>query len=119
MKTLELLETYPIAGEIIKKHYKKVMTGGSELPQEIVEYLTDDVLTKGVSTMLDTNPRALLDLLDEHGIHATLVIGYSDGEPMFSIDINGVVSKAVFDKRHDAEVYLLENAVQMLNNKIS
>jgi len=119
MKTLELLETYPIAGEIIKEHYKKVMTGGNELPQEIVEYLTDEVVTKGVSVMLDTNPRALLDLLDEHGIHATLIINYSDGEPIFAVDINAVVSEARFDNRHDAEVYLLENAVEMLNNKIS
>jgi hypothetical protein len=120
MKTHELLETYQIAGEIIKEHYKKVMTGGSELPQEIVEYLTDDVVTKGVSTMLDTNPRALLDLLDVNGIHATLVITYTaDGKPVFAADINGAVSEAKFDNRHNAELYLLENAVQMLNNKIS
>jgi hypothetical protein len=119
MKTRELLETYPIAGKIIMDHYKKVMKGGANLTPELEEFLTDDVVTKGAAAMLDKNPRAILDLLDEHGIHGTLVIGYSDGEPMFSVDINGVVSKAVFDKRHDAEVYLLENALEMLNNKIS
>jgi hypothetical protein len=121
MKTLELLETYPIAGEIIKEHYKKVMTGGNELPQEIVEYLTEDVVTRGVSTMLDTNPRALLDLLDEHGIYATVVISYNvtNNNPVFGVDIDGAESETRFDTRHDAEVYLLENAMQMLNNKIS
>jgi hypothetical protein len=119
MKTLELLETYPIAGKIIIDHYKEVMRGGANLTPELEEFLTDDVVTKGVSITLDTNPRAILDLLDKHGIHATLVITYSDGEPIFAVDINAVVSKTKFDTRHDAEVYLLENAVEMLNNKIS
>jgi hypothetical protein len=119
MKMRELLVTYPIAGKIIMDHYKGVMAGGANLARELEEFLTDDVITRGVATMLEKNPRAILDLLDEHGIHATLVIGYSDGEPMFSVDINGAVSKAVFDKRHDAEVYLLENAMEMLNNQIS
>ena len=34
-------------------------------------------------------------------------------------DINGSVSEAFFDNRHAAELYLLENAVEILNNKIS
>lgn len=118
MKTHELLETYPVAGKIIIDHYKEVMRGGANLTPELEEFLTDEVVVKGVSNMLDKNPRALLDLLDEHGIHATLVITYSDGEPMFAVDINAVVSETVFDKRYNAEAYLLENAVEMLNNKI-
>lgn len=119
MKAHELLETYPIAGKIITDHYKKVMVGGVEnLSPEMEEFLTDEMITDGVTRMLDVNPRALLDLLDEHGIHATLVINYSDGEPIFAVDINGSVSEAKFDKRYDAEVYLLENAVEILNNKI-
>ena len=97
------------------------MTGGSELPQDIVEYLTDEVVTKGVSVMLDKNPRALLDLLDEHGIYATVVISYNvtDSNPVFGVDIDGVESETRFDIRYDAEVYLLENVVQILNNKVS
>ena len=41
--------------------------------------------------MLDKNPRTLLDLLDEHGIYATLVITYVNHKPMFTVDINGAV----------------------------
>jgi hypothetical protein len=119
MRTRELLVTYPVAGKIIMDHYRGVMAGGANLARELEEFLTDDVVTRGVAIMLEKNPRAILDLLDEHGIHATLVIGYSDGEPIFAVDINAVVSEAKFDNRHDAEVYLLENAVEMLNNKIS
>lgn len=118
MKARELLATYPIAGKIIIDNYKEKMKGGAELTPEMEEYLTDDVVTQGVSIMLDLNPRVLLDLLDEHGIHATLVINYNDGEPVFSVDINGSVGEDKFDKRYDAELYLLENAVEMLNNKI-
>jgi hypothetical protein len=119
MKTRELLSTYPIAGKIIMDHYKEVMTGGADLAPEFKEFLTEDIVTKSVAVMLDKNPRALLDLLDEHGIHATLVITYVNHKPMFTVDINGAVSEAFFDNRHAAELYLLENAVEILNNKIS
>ena len=119
MKTLELLETYPTAGKIIIDHYKEVMRGGANLTPELEEFLTDEVVVKGVSVMLDTNPRALLDLLDKNGVYATVVISYTDGKPVFAVDIDGVVSETKFDTRHDAEVYLLENAVEILNNKIS
>ena len=119
MKTHELIEVYPIAGKIIIDHYKEILKGGGNLSPELEEFLTDEVVTNAATGTLDRNPRALLDLLDEHGIHATLVITYSDGEPMFAVDINAVVSETVFDNRHAAELYLLENAIQMLNNKIS
>ena len=118
MKAHELLETHPIAGGIIIENYREKMRGGAELPPELEEFLTDDLITRAVSVMIETNPRALLDLLDEHGIHATLVINYSDGEPIFAVDINAVVSEAKFNNRKDAELYLVENAIEMLNNKI-
>ena len=119
MKTRELLSTYPTAGKIIMEHYKEVMIGGADLAPEFKEFLTDKVVTKGASGMLDKNPRALLDLLDDHGIHCTLVITYVNHKPIFTVDINGSVSETFFDNRHAAEVYLLENAVEILNNKIS
>ena len=119
MKTHELIEVYPIAGKIITDHYKKVMVSGANLSPELEEFLTDEIVTKGAIGMLDKNPRTLLDLLDDHGIYATLVITYVNHNPIFSVDINGSVSETFFDNRHDAELYLLENAVEMLNNKIS
>lgn len=118
MKARELLSTYPIAGKVIIDYYKEKMRGSGDLTRELEEFLTDEIVTNAASRMLDLNPRVLLDLLDEHGIHATLVITYSDGEPVFAVDINAVVSEAKFDKRRNAELYLLENAVEMLNNKI-
>ena len=119
MKTRELLSMYPIAGNIIMDHYKETMRGGANLARELEEFLTDEVVTKSVSVMLDRNPRALLDLLDKHEIYATVVIEYSNGIPSFKVDIDGAVSEAKFDNRHDAELHLLDNAIQMLNNKIS
>jgi len=92
MKTHELFETYPIAGKIIIDHYKETLKGGGNLSPELEEFLTDEVVTNAATGTLDRNPRALLDLLDEHGIHATLVITYSDGEPMFAVDINAARS---------------------------
>lgn len=119
MKTYKLLETYPIAGEIIKEHYKKKMINGGDISAELEEFLTDDIITRGVNVMLDTNPRAILDLLDDHGIYATVVIIYINNNPVFTVDIDGAVSEAKFDNRHAAELHLLDNAIQMLNNKIS
>ena len=118
MKTHELLSTYPIAGKIIIDHYKETLRGGANLSPELEEFLTDEVVISAASGTLDKNPRAILDLLDNHGIHATLVITYVNHNPIFTVDINGAVSETFFDKRYDAEVYLLENAVEMLNNKI-
>jgi hypothetical protein len=119
MKTHELIEVYPIAGKIITDHYKKVMVSGANLSPELEEFLTDEIVTKGAIGMLDKNPRALLDLLDDHGIYTTLVITYVNHKPIFTVDINGAVSETFFDNRHAAELYLLENAVEILNNKIS
>jgi sulfur carrier protein ThiS len=119
MKAHELFEVYPIAGKIIIDHYKEVMKGGGNLSPEMEEFLTDEVVKNGTCVMLDKNPRALLDLLDDHGIHATLVITYVNHKPVFTVDINGAVSETIFDNRYDAEVYLLENSVEILNNKIS
>ena len=118
MKARELLSTYPIAGKIIIDYYKEKMRGSGDLTPELEEFLTDEIVTNTASRMLDVNPRVLLDLLDEHGIHATLVITYVNHNPIFTVDINGSVSETFFDKRYDAEVYLLENTVEILNNKI-
>lgn len=119
MKAHELLENYPIAGRIIIEYYKEAMRGGANLSPELEEFLTDELVTKSVSITIETNPRTLLDLLDKNGIYGTLVITYEDGKPIFAVDIDGAISEVKFDNRHDAERHLVENAIQMLNNKIS
>lgn len=118
MKTRELLEIYPIAAQIVKEHYKKLMIGSMASP-EFEEFVTEEVIDHGVTVLLERSPRAILDLLDENGIYSTLVITYEDGNPVFAVDINGAVGAEKFSSRKDAEVSLLENSMMILNNKIS
>jgi hypothetical protein len=113
----ELLETYPTAGKIILDYYKIVMKNSVNISPEMEEFLTDEIITKAITDTLDQNPRALLDLLDDNNIYATVLIDYSNEYPVFKVEIDGSVSESIFENRKDAEHHLLDNAVQLLNNK--
>lgn len=122
MKTLEFLQEHPVATEIIRKYYLNVLhdsiAGNPNLPENYKELLEErSISDKEISSMIDGNARVLVDVFDEHEIHACLDMQFVDEKPQFRVNINGVISKDVFIKRELAEKYMVTECIKFLETK--
>ena len=120
MKTRDFLEQYPGAVDIITKYYTKLMleTMTDDMPSNFKEYLEQRGFTLDeLSTLIDTNPRSLLDVFDENDIHASLDMRFEERQVRFKVNIDGAISEQSFEKRKDAEEYMVYECIKFLNDK--
>ena len=117
MKAVELLETYPRAAEVINKFYHTKMIESmdtSDVSQEYKDLLKEQEFdNEYVATFVDANPRMLFDVFDEHEIY----INISAPKFSYSIGTGGVIS-GTLKTRKEAERAAIENAFQLLNDKL-
>ena len=117
MKAVELLETYPKAAEVINEFYHTKMIESmdtSDVSQEYKDLLKEQEFdNEYVATFVDANPRMLFDVFDEHEIY----INISAPKFSYSIGTGGVIS-GTLKTRIEAEKAAIEEAFQLLNNKL-
>ena len=117
MKAVELLETYPRAAEVINEFYHTKMIESmdtSDVSQEYKDLLKEQEFdNEYVATFVDANPRMLFDVFDEHEIY----INISAPKFSYSIGTGGVIS-GTLKTRKEAEIAAIEEAFQILNNKL-
>ena len=117
MKGLELLEAYPKAAKVINDFYHTKMIESMNTPDVSQEY--KDLLKEQefdneyVATFIDANPRILFDVFDEHEIY----INISAPKFSYSIGTGGVIS-GTLKTRKEAEIAAIEEASQLLNDKL-
>jgi hypothetical protein len=71
--------------------------------------------TDKIATMIEANPRILFDVFDEHKVYVQINVN----TPYFSYSINeGDVISGSWENRIEAEKAAIEQAFQMLNNKL-
>ena len=119
----ELLEAYPKAAEIVVKYYSEQFIKSIEagdVSDEIKEYAKGQTIDlEYIATFMDINPRGLFDVFDDNEIYIN-VIAFPNSLFHYSIvgEIAEVGSTETFNTRLEAEKLAIEQAFQILNDKL-
>lgn len=117
MMTNELLQSYPLATEVVREWFMMKMVDSfkdNEVPQDFKEFMRQQgVPNERLLKIIKDNPRILFDVFDNNGLIIS-IIHSSEG---FTWGMNG---KTVhnFSSRKDAEMNAVENAFLILNTKL-
>jgi hypothetical protein len=123
MSALELLEKYDKSCLVVKQFYlDKLLESlkSEELPDYYKEFIkAQDFGNQDIAKMIESNPRNLFDVFDSHKIYINIT-SFSDGSFSYSImgDLAAVGSSEIFKSRVEAEKKVIEEAFEMLNNKL-
>ena len=111
MKGLELIQTYPAAGKIVKEWFFKSMLESFKddtVPDEFKEYMLEQGIEDDkIGVLIDVNPRMLFDVFDDNEVFIFIhYMDVKDNVKFFysfrNIDTNPVKS---FKTRKEAELY--------------
>ena len=121
MKGLELLEKYPLAANVIKEWFLKSMIESfkdESVPEEFKNFMIEQgIEEEKVGTLIDINPRMLLDVFDENEIFIGTHVTQKDA---FHCTINNLLSPGgTHYTRKEAELFAIEAAFEILENKLS
>ena len=119
MEMMELLETYPKTTIVVKQWLLEKMLENirdSDVPEDFKEkMMAQSIDNDKVSKILGSNPRALLDVFDDHKVFIQINVN----TPFFSYSINeGDIISGSWETRIGAEKAAIEQAFKMLNDKI-
>ena len=118
MKGIELLEKYPESAKIIRAWFLEKMIESlqtADVPDEFKDMMRETGIEDDkLSIMIDSNPRMLLDVFDDNDI--IISISYSS---KFMIAINGFDHGERYKTRKEAELFAIDAAFEILENKLS
>ncbi len=119
MNGLELLEKHPHTTEVIRTWFLERMIeslNDENVPDDFKNFMREQgVEINKLATMIDANPRMLLDVFDENDIIIETSL-YPNGE--FTIKIGNQATTNSWKTRKEAETFAIEAAFQMLEDKI-
>ena len=130
MKALELLEKHPESAEIVRAWFMGKMIESlkdENVPDEFKDYMREQGIDNDkLGTMIDLNPRMLLDVFDKHDIIIYFMIFSSPEGVKFSGAIHighdevkpNPIGKQC-NTRKEAELFAIEAAFEILENKLS
>jgi len=129
MSGLELLQKHPLVANVIKEWFLKSMLESFKdetVPEEFKQFMLEQGVEEDkVGTLIDVNPRMLLDVFDENGLYIHIVpISPIKGEIKFLIGIDTLESlddtpSTQYSTRKEAELFAVEAAFGILENKLS
>jgi len=119
MKTLELLKEHPETTKLIQAWYMEKMLESfkdDSVPEDFKEMMRATPIDDDkISKMIDGAPRLLFDFFDDNKVFIQINVN----TPYFSYSINeGDIISGSWDNRKDAEYASIEEAFQLLNDKI-
>jgi hypothetical protein len=117
MKAVELLDKYPEAAKVINEFYHSRMMNSMEtddVPDEFKEMLKEQSFdNEYIATFVDASPRMLFDVFDANEVYIQINV------PNFSYSIDaGDVISGTWETRKEAEAAAIEQAFEILNNKL-
>lgn len=119
MTGIELLTTYPKAGQVIKQWFLEQMLDGlndKDLPEDFKTYVREqDINNDKIGKLIELSPRALYDVFDDHKV--IIDITYFQG-PTFWFSINCSVDDTKFETRKECERAAIQQAFKILNEKL-
>ena len=120
MKGLELIQKYPLAAKVIKDWFLERMItslNDESIDQDFKDYILEQGLeNEKMAILIDANPRMLFDVFDENDIVIENSL-YPDGT--FTIKIGNQATTQSWKKRKEAELFAIEAAFEILENKLS
>jgi hypothetical protein len=129
LKGLELLEKHTLTAKIIRDWFlKKMMESFKDetVPEEFKQYMIDQgVENEKVATLIDVNPRMLLDVFDENEIYIHIEPFCNELEKQlqsfgYRILFNDYMPKNMeFKNRKEAELFAIEAAFEILEQQLT
>jgi len=120
MKGLELLEKHALSAEIVRAWFMERMIESfkdENVPDEFKDFMREQGIDNDkLGTMIDVNPRMLLDVFDANDIIIETSL-YPNGE--FTIKISNQATTNSWKTRKEAEIFAIEAAFEILENKLS
>jgi hypothetical protein len=119
MTGLDLLESYPKAGQVVKQWFLEKMLEGlkdENLPEDFKKYVREhDIDDDKIGKLIDSSPRALFDVFDENDVYIETVI---DTDYNFWWKIGDIQSPIGYARRKDADRAAIIEAFKLLNEKL-
>jgi hypothetical protein len=136
MKGIDLLEKYPLAGNMIKGWFMKSMLESfkdDSVPDEFKEFMLEQGIEDDkIGTLIDINPRMLFDVFDDNNIRIHICVGSDVSSNNFSFHIASDVIKTDvsqgesvkdltndFKTRKETEIKAIQYAFELLEIKLS
>ena len=121
MKGLELIEKYTAAGKVVKEWFFKSMLESFKdetVPDEFKEFMLEQGIEDDkIGTLIDINPRMLLDVFDENEIFIGTNVTQKDA---FHCTINNSLSPGgTHYTRKEAELFAVEAAFEILESTLA
>ena len=120
MKGLELLEKHPLAANIVRDLFMNQMLESFKdetVPEGFKQYMLEQGIDNDkVGTLIDVNPRNLLDVFDENNIIIETSL-YPNGE--FTIKIGNEATTNSWKTRKEAELFAIEAAFEILEKQLT
>jgi hypothetical protein len=120
MKGLDLLEKHPLAANVVRDWFMNQMLESFKdetVPEGFKQYMLEQGIDNDkVGTLIDVNPRNLLDVFDENNIIIETSL-YPNGE--FTIKIGNEATTNSWKTRKEAELFAIEAAFEILENKLT
>ena len=120
MSGLELLEKYPEAAKVVMDFYITAFMNG--LNEEYKKDETYISIAKAqfsepmvIGRMIDSSPRFLFDVFDANEVYIQTIV-YPD--KTFTCNVNELGTTKSFPTRKEAEIYAIEHAFGILNEKL-
>lgn len=129
MTTIKLLNSYPLATEVVKEWFWKEMIKSFEndaVPEDFKQMmLADGIGNENLAQLIDAQPRVLFDVFDENKIY--IHIEPWDNEMETGVDNFGFrialqeynPKNMDFKTRKEAEIKAIEEAFKILEVKIT
>ena len=121
MNNEELLETYPKAADVVRKHFMEKLLenlNDADLPEDFKEFARQqDIDNEKIASLISSQPRGLFDVLDENDVFVQISVDLENKCFRYSFD-GGKVESNDYDTRKEAEVAAIEKAFEILNNKL-
>jgi hypothetical protein len=130
MKGLDLLESHPASTEIVRAWFMERMIESLQdetVPDEFKNFMREQgIQNDKLATMIDANPRMLLDVFDENDIIIYFMIFSSPQGVKFSGAIHtgndevkpNSIGKQ-YNTRKEAEIFAIEAAFEILETKLT
>ena len=128
MKTNELLEKHPLTTEVVRTWFFEQMVKSFDdetVPEEFKEMMKQEGVTnERLAILIDAQPRTLFDVFDENKIFICISVwrktpgDFENAE--FGIALNATnKNNSNFSSRKEAELVAIEEAFEILENKLT
>jgi hypothetical protein len=123
MKGIELLEKYTASAIVIRAWFLEKMIESlqtSDVPDDFKDMMRETGIEDDkLAIMIDANPRMLFDVFDENDISINIIRTNNSNEEWDWELIPGPQENSVCKSRKEAELFAIEAAFEILENKLS